>query len=969
MRKYTPKEVEAKWQKVWAETNIYEVSEDTSKEKIYATPMLPYPSGAGLHVGHVRNYSIADAVARFYRQRGYNVMSNIGWDTFGLPAENYAIKTGTPPAKSTAENIANFKVQLKRLGISYAWDREVNTADPEYYKWTQWIFKQLFDDGLAYQAENLQWWCTNCKTVLANEQVENGKCWRHDGPDDPLVERRMTNQWFFKITNYADALLDQLDNLDWPESITTQQRNWIGRSSGAEINFEIDGGEQISVFTTRPDTIYGATFMVLAPENPLVDKIVAEEQRAEVADYAKETVKKSDIDRMAEGREKTGVFTGAFATNPANDQKIPIWVSDFVLATYGTGAIMAVPGHDQRDFEFATKFELPIINVINPVHIRADVKDTEDFHEKQKIVAIVENQDSQILTINWGDKLGGRLFVGGTIEGGESASETALRELKEESGYIDAEVISEGDETFHYKYFASSKNRAVAADTKFVHLKLRSDKQQAQKLEADEKGKFKVEWVSPDDAKREVTEVLHSYAFDKFILGNSYAGEGTLSNSGPYDGVSTFEARDKIVADLEKKKVAKEKINYRIRDWLISRQRYWGAPIPIIHCSDCGPVSVPEKDLPVILPEVEDYQPTGGATSVLATVEDWVNVDCPKCGKDAKRETDTMDGYACSSWYMHRYTDSKNDKMAWDPEKVNYWFPVDFYFGGDHAVSHLLYFRFWNHYFVDKGLVKKEALEPVKRLVFNGYINAQDGRKMSKSLGNVVDPLDIIDSGYGADALRMFELFVGPYDQDVLWNPNGVPGTYRFIQRVWTLAQELIETEATGAKPDPEKAVMLSSAVHKTIKKVTGDLEKHRFNTAIAACMELVNTLNALKADFPMASAHVEWRTSISQLLQLLAPFAPHMAEELWDELGFEESIHLSGWPLWDKELVKEAVVTVAVQVNGKVRATLEVEIDTDEAVMIELAEAEENVQNFIKDKQVVKKIYVPNKIVNFVVK
>lgn len=822
MDKYEPKTIEPKWQKVWQDTKLYEVSEDKSKEKIYATPMLPYPSGTGLHVGHVRNYSIADAIARYHRQRGYNVLSAMGWDAFGLPAENYAIKTGTPPAKSTAENIKNFRRQLKRLGISYDWSREIDTSDPQYYKWTQWIFTQLFKHGLAYQASSLQWWCPKCKTVLANEQVINGKCWRHDDTD---VIKKRTKQWFFKITKYADELLEAIDQLDWPTSIKAMQTNWIGKSVGAELVFKLDDSKSIKVFTTRPDTVYGATFLVLAPEHPLVKKITTKEHSEEVERYVEQATKKGDIERMDDNRVKSGVNTGAKAINPATGGPIPVWVADYVLMGYGTGAIMAVPANDQRDWDFADKYDLPVVEII-------------------------QGQSRQ----------------------------------------------------------------------------------------------------NP----------------------RSFGIEGQLINSGEFSGGNSSEAREAIVRYLKDKGLAKEKTQYKIRDWLISRQRYWGAPIPIIHCPDCGPQPVEDKDLPVVLPEVENFEPTGTGKSVLASVESWVNVKCPKCKADAKRETDTMDGYACSSWYLHRYTDANNQTMAWDPEKLNYWFPLDFYFGGDHVVSHLLYTRFWNRFFVSLGLVKETAKEPIGKLVFNGYINSADGSKMSKSKGNVVDPLEVIDSGYGADALRLFELFIGPYDQDVDWNPSGVPGTYRFLQRVWSLAAEYLEALKDGPADDagasrPEQSVKLQQTTHRAIKKVTEDLERLSFNTAVAALMELVNSFNKLKAELPLRSNLQAWHENLESLFQLLAPFAPHITEELWHRFGHDDSIHISAWPAWDDEIVASELVTIVVQVNGKVRANLQLSSDTPMEEAVEAARNHKNVQVWLKGKSPAKVIKVPGRLINFV--
>ena len=810
MKRYNPSEIEPKWQKVWADQQTYVCNEDTSRPKAYVTPMLPYPSGAGLHVGHVRNYSIADVVARFERQKGKNSLFAIGWDSFGLPAENYAIKTGTPPSESTAINIANFKNQLSKLGMSIDWSREINTSDPEYYRWTQWIFIQLHKKGLAYQAENMQWWCNECKTVLANEQVVNGCCWRHE--ELPVVKKYL-KQLFFRITADADTLLENTDALDWPESIKAMQKNWIGKSRGAEVNFALEAGNQsLSVFTTRPDTLFGVTFLVLAPEHPLLETIISTEQKVAVADYVTATNQKSNIERMDTSREKSGVFTGSYAINPINGAKLPIWIADYVLMGYGTGAIMAVPAHDDRDGEFAEVHNLPTIQVVQSV-----------------------------------------------------------------------DGIAVMDE------------------------------------------------------------------------------EGVLVNSGDYNGLNTEEAREKIVSDLVGKLNAKETTNYKMRDWLISRQRYWGAPIPIIHCEEHGAVAVPEKDLPVRLPVVKNYAPTGASTSVLALEESWVNVPCPTCGKPAKRETDTMDGYACSSWYILRYCDPYNTEKPWDPEKANYWMPMDYYFGGDHAVSHLLYFRFWMHFFADEGLIKKEASEPVKKLVYNGYINGEDGNKMSKSKGNVIDPLEIIDEGYGADALRVFELFIGPYDQDASWSTAGLGGAYRFLQRVWTLTQEFLEAESHNGPSD--KNILVAS--HKATKKVSKDLENLSFNTAVAAMMEYVNELYKVKAADRYSSG--DWQYALGCLVQLLAPFAPHIAEELWQQLGNSDSVHISHWPTWDEALLATDTITIAVQVNGKVRAEITIPADANQDVAIEVAMRNEAVMRYVS-LEPKKVVYVPGRLVSIVV-
>ena len=818
MKRYEPLQIEQKWQDIWLKENTYAaIDGDESKPKVYAAEMFPYPSGAGLHVGHVRNFTIVDVIARFYRQQGYNVLRPIGWDTFGLPAENYAIKTGESPKKTTATNIANFKRQYQRLGMAVDWSREINTSHPEYYKWTQWCFEQLFNAGLAYQKESYQWWCPVDKTVLANEQVEGGKCWRCGSE----VEKKKMKQWFFKITDYADELLEGLDEVDWPAKIKTMQRNWIGRSQGAEIEFMVDGGEEpIKVFTTRPDTIFGATFMVLAPEHKLVPSLTTDENRAEVEKYCKQAIRKSEIERQGD-HDKTGVFTGSYAINPATGDRMPIWVADYVLAGYGEGAIMAVPAHDQRDYDFANKFGLPIIKVVDGT----------------------ENVD-------------------------------------------DDDVI------------------------------------------------------------------------------DFYSGEGKLINSGDFNGMSTSEAREQVVAWLESQGVGHSQVTYKMRDWLISRQRYWGAPIPIIHCSHCGNVPVPEKDLPVLLPDIDDYLPSGDGQSPLAKVDSWVNTTCPNCGAVAKRETDTMDGYACSSWYLWRYTDARNDKEAWDPAKVNYWCPLDFYVGGDHAVAHLLYVRFWAKFFASKG--KLAFTEPIKRLLYNGYINAPDGRKMSKSKGNVIDPLDVIDSGYGADTLRTYEMFIGPYDLDAAWSTGGIGGVYRFLNRCWTLVQEYIDSDKLAKLSGQTKADLLRTQ-HATIKKVTSDLFDAQFNTAVSALMEYLNSLTKLKAEGFDSEL---WGRALSDLCQMLAPFAPHIANEMYCQLnGDDKRLDDIEWPKHDEQYLVTSTIKIAVQVNGKLRGEVEVSVDADKETIIEQALAQPNVVRFTDGKEIVKQIYVPGKILNLVVK
>ena len=824
MDKYDPIKIEEKWQKRWEEEQAFKASEDNLKTedgrpraKMYLAEMFPYPSGAGLHVGHVRNFTIVDVLARFYRQQEMNVLRPFGYDTFGLPAENYAIKTGISPKEATKTNIDNFRKQAKRLGLAIDWSREINTSDPEYYRWTQWCFLQLYKKGLAYRKESEQWWCPVDQTVLANEQVEGGKCWRcgHE------VEKKKMKQWFFKITDYADELLDDLSSLDWPEKIKVMQKNWIGRSEGAEIRFQIvssntaeksrhardfsaelgssrwdsssEEESQICVFTTRPDTLFGATFLVLAPEHPLVASLVTDETREKVEAYIKETQKKSDIERQ-ENKEKTGVFTGSYAINPATGEKMPIWIADYVLIGYGEGAIMAVPAHDERDYEFAKKFDLPIKTVI----------------EKP------ENSD--------------------------------------------------------------------------------------------------------DDSE-------------------CYGGEGKLVNSGEFNGRDASDAREQIVAWLEKQGIGKGKVTYKMRDWLISRQRYWGCPIPIAYDKNGDPHPIPEDQLPVLIPEVEDYKPDNSGRSALAKATDWLKVTID--GEEMTRETDTLDGYACSSWYLWRYVSTHDAKHAWDPEAIKYWAPTDIYVGADHAVAHLLYIRFWCKFFADEGYLPFR--EPVKTLLYNGYINAPDGRKMSKSKGNVIDPLDVINSGYGADTLRTYEMFIGPYDQDASWDTNSIGGVYRFLNRCWTLCFN-----------DDYNKNDNSLVRNKTIKRVTQDLHRRSFNTAVAALMEYVNELYKAGPE----------KEDVIALAKLLGPFAPHLSAEMLEHLEADDV-----WPTWDETKLVEDEIEIVVQVNGKLRAKIKISAEDakNQAAVESKALEDENVQKFVKSTPK-KTIYVERaKLLNIV--
>ncbi len=822
MRRYIPKEIEQKWQADWAASKLYEAKDFDERPKFVMLTEFPYPSGDGLHMGHVREYSLGDIIARYKRMNGHNVLYPMGYDAFGLPTENYAIKNKIAPQVATERNVANFQKQFDAMGLSVDWSRSINTTDPNYYKWTQWLFLQFYKNGMAYQAEIDINWCPFCKTGLANEEVING---RHERCDT-LVEKKTLTQWMLRITDYADRLIDGLQSVDYPSRIADQQINWIGRSKGAEVDFVIDDfDESVTVFTTRPDTLFGATFMVLAPEHPLVKQITTDKQREHVNSYIKAAQAKSDIERQDAGREKTGVFTGAHAINPVNGEKIPIWIADYVLTGYGTGAIMAVPAHDERDHAFAKKYDLPIKVVVEPV-----------FGEPQ------------------------------------------------------------GDE--------SHDNEAC------------------------------------------------------------YHGEGVMVNSGAYNGLPSAGARDKIVADLAKKGLGKEKVNFKLRDWIFSRQHYWGEPIPIVHCEKHGAVAVPDDQLPVTLPDVEHYEPTDTGESPLAAIDSWVNTTCPECGGPAKRETDTMPNWAGSSWYYLRYYDAHNKKAFADYDKLKYWGEVDMYLGGmEHTTLHLLYSRFWHQFFYDQGLVPTP--EPYHARRGQGIILATDGSKMSKSKGNVVNPTEVIEAGYGADAMRLTIAFLAPYDQTTPWSPEGVAGTHRFLQRLWTLVQEQLEASKTGPLDGPESK-NLNVALHKTIKRVSDDLHSMSFNTAIAAQMELVNELYKLKATVPLGSE--QWRVVLSTFLQLLAPFAPHMSEELWHELGNKGSIHTSEWPLWEEKLLVRDTVTIVVQVNGKVRAQLEVTADADEAKVTELAKANERVQAYLDGQTIKKVIFVPGKLISFVV-
>jgi len=965
MKRYNPNEIESKWQNIWDQNGTYKVNfSDHSKPKYYAMSMLPGITGAGIHIGHGRTFQFSDIKVRAKRQQGYNAYHPIGWDSFGLPVENYAIKIGKKPREAHDEALVNFKCQLKRLGYSYDWSKEISTADPEYYRWTQWIFNQLFERGLAYQKQSPQWWCETDQTVLANEQVEGGKCWRCGNQ----VVKKNLKQWFFKITEYADEMLEATDELDWSPMVKTMQKNWIGRSQGAEVEFKVDGRDDIiNVFTTRPDTLFGATFMVLAPEHELVKTLLTDETHEIVDNYVAESAHKSEIERMNESREKTGVFTGSYATNPVNGAKIPIWIADYVLAGYGTGAIMAVPAHDERDYVFAQKFGIDTKEVVLPhrVDIKNPPKIGKDTVERQAVHGIVyDPKTDRYLCVQWRQFPWTAFIVGGVEkEDGGDVVAAAKREIYEETGYknikltriLGGQVVSE--------YYAAHKDLNRKAFVNAVLFELVDDQRDVPI--AEEQAKHDPIWLNRSEITKErMTCAELDLWFNRIDSeGSVYTGEGILINSGSFDGVSTSDAREQIVDWLEQQGTGHIKTTYKMHDWLISRQRYWGAPIPIIHCPEHGAVAVPDNQLPVILPDVDDFKPKGGAISALAGVTDWVNTTCPKCGKPAKRETDTMDGYACSSWYFLRYLDPFNDKQAWDPEIAKYWGPVDFYNGADHAVAHLLYSRFWMRFFYKLGLVSTP--EPFKRMMYNAYIMAPDGSKMSKSKGNTIDPLEIMNSGYGADSLRVYEMFIAPYDLEAPWDTRGVPGTYRFLNRVWNLTQEYIEAGEVNLDDIKQKEIL--AIAHQTAKKVTMDIKEDKFNTAVSSMMEAVNGYYKLKTQCPIGKSET-WTFAIESLLQVLSPFAPHITEELWSQIGHKDTIHIDHWPEWDNQYLQSDTMIIVVQVNGKLRAKIDIEKDTPEDEVKRLAMNLENVKKYIDNKKPTKVIYVPGRLVNIVV-
>ncbi|RMF35321.1 MAG: leucine--tRNA ligase [Chloroflexi bacterium] len=922
---YVPQEIEPKWQQRWEADGIYRAVVDPDRPKFYYLTMLPYPSG-DLHIGHWYAMTPSDAQARYYRMRGYNVLFPMGFDAFGLPAENAAIKHGIHPREWTYANIERMRRQLRSMGAMFDWEREAITCDPEYYRWNQWFFLKFYERGLAYRARAAVDFCPSCNTTLAREQVwgEERVCERCGTP----VVKKDLEQWFFKITAYAEELLD-FSQIEWPERVVTMQRNWIGRSEGADVVFRSEAGDEIEVFTTRPDTLWGATFMVLAPEHPLVEKLTTPEYREAVEAYQYQAARQSEIQRLALDKEKTGQFIGAYAINPVNEARIPIWIADYVLMTYGTGAIMAVPAHDERDFEFALKFGLPVIPVIAPPSGQA-----------KSVLRAGSYRDGLVEALR---------KAGFAFEEADGDLQVTLDEADRER-YI--ALVQPSLKPGTWTEVVGAGWAFVFADGPVMNVgSLEEERQVLERCKA----------LDPTvQAKRTVAELLWDRTFYRDLL--FHDAYERMINSGPLTGTPGDEAVRRTIAWLEERGVGKAAVNYRLRDWLISRQRYWGTPIPIVYCPECGTVPVPEEDLPVLLPEDVDWKPTG--ENPLLYHEAFLHTTCPRCGGPAHRETDTMDTFVDSSWYQYRYLSPDYDEGPWDPEEGAYWLPVDQYTGGiEHATMHLLYTRFFTKVLRDLGLVDFD--EPMLRLYNQGTVLGEDGEKMSKSRGNVVAPDDLVEQ-YGADTVRAYLMFFARWDQGGPWDSQGIKGPRRFLEDVWRLVLEPIDPAQAEATPTEEQVRVLRRKTHQTIKRCTEDMEAFAFNTYVAALMEFRNVLLEAKRT-PVAGSEA-WEEAIETLLLLMAPITPHIAEELWVRTGRPYSIHQQRWPTWDEAIAAEETFTLVIQVNGKVRDRVEVPVDISEEKAREIALASEAVRRRLNGREPKRVIYVPGRLVNVVV-
>jgi leucyl-tRNA synthetase len=1018
MRKYEPKQIEPKWQQVWADTKLYAaITGDKTREKYYMLTEFPYPSGAGLHAGHAREYILGDVIARHKRMQGFNVLYPMGYDAFGLPTENYAIKHKIAPEVATAENIATFRGQFDSLGFSFDWDREVNTTDPKYYRWTQWLFLRFLDAGLAYQAEMAINWCPFEKTGLANEEVVDGK---HERCGTP-VEKKLIKQWMLKITAYADRLIDGLKTVDYPPRIADQQINWIGRSEGAEITWALDmdipGAEQkpvVTVYTTRPDTLFGATFLVVSPELAATWKQHWDAPRP-VQDYIDKALKSSELDRQ-EDNVKTGVDTGLSAVHPLTGKHVPVWVADYVLGGYGTGAIMAVPAHDDRDLAFAKTFNLPITPVVvapsngktalilhgtgshNQEHWIPWLKASLESFGYEVIAPNLPNSEFPDLEA-WQEALAPyvkkmtkeSIIIAHSLGGPTAEHFIARNKLKIAQLLLVAPTFPDMPWSSYPKEYFQSNGQNIH-DVTNVPVDRSIITKSVGRITVF--GSDDDPYVPFDLLKKHVNSNLPGATFIGFknlghfsartsgltalpaalnyLITTTYTGQGKLINSGEFNDQSSVDAKRSIVKALEQTGAGKPSVKYKLRDWIFSRQHYWGEPIPVVHCRHDGAVAVPTDQLPVTLPQVKHYEPSETGESPLAGIPEWVNTTCPKCGGPARRETDTMPNWAGSSWYYLRYMDARNSEVFASSDALSYWKMPDLYLGGmEHTTLHLLYSRFWHQFLYDQGLVPTP--EPYASRRGQGIVLAADGRKMSKSVGNVVNPTDIIAT-HGADTLRLYILFMAPYDETTPWSEERLGGASRFVYKVWNLAQELMDAHAFTRDMKPQRAdafeTLVDRTTHKTIKKVHDELGGMRFNTAISGLMEYVNFLTEPKTKGTLLeapSAALSWRV-INTLVQLMAPFTPHMTEELWKQLGWEGSVHVSGWPEYDPEIIKDDVITIVVQVNGRLRANVAMPAAATEAELTAAAKADPNVAKYL-DGTIVKTIVVPRKLVNFVVK